>query len=143
MISYSQKKEIFSAKEVKLFEMATRLVDNLEDIPGLRCHELARAVGQVLHLDSQDGWFGDVAHSWLWTSKPQSNFFVPNILDVYSVGCLPMVRLIDMKHILPYNLAYKWGSYGMHRTDIKERLVSKIAKSLLQPDIGAWIDQGT
>jgi hypothetical protein len=97
--------EIFSREEVELFEKATEMVSYLAESKTLRCHELARAVGTVLGLQHQDGYYGFVNHTWLWTTKLEwselttyTRLGFPNILDVYSVGQLPMVRLVDGKH---------------------------------------------
>jgi hypothetical protein len=100
--SYSEL-NIFSTAELVFFERARFMVDKLTGcLPLLRCHELARAVGRVLGLPFQDGQYGFVDHSWLWTAPLQKErseykfrFGFPNILDVYSVGSLPMVRLVD------------------------------------------------
>jgi hypothetical protein len=94
---------IFSPAELVLVERARRMVEELTGCPPLlRCHELARAVGRVLGLPFQDGQYGFVDHTWLWTAplqkeRSESKFRIgfPNILDVYSVGQVPMVRLVD------------------------------------------------
>ena len=95
--------EMFTFSERQLLERATALVakvaDEVMDGDLIRCHELARAVGDVLQLPVVDGKFGSVEHSWLLTCKlpdaPTSGFVRrPSILDVYSVGRLPMVQLV-------------------------------------------------
>lgn len=54
----------------------------------------ARFVGARLDLVVQDGYFGFVEHSWLWTGpQPQLIWQIPNILDTYVPGALPQVQL--------------------------------------------------
>lgn len=98
--------KIFVAEEILLFRRAVALVEVVPDLPKLRCHELTRAVGRVLGLEHEDGFYGFVDHSWLWTrpldrTSPMvlhTRIGFPNILDVYAVGSLPMVRLVDCAH---------------------------------------------
>jgi hypothetical protein len=113
--------EVFSKEELKCFNYATELVGRLSESKTLRCHELARAVGSVLGLQHQDGYYGFVNHTWLWTTPLEWNDLTtytrlgfPNILDVYSVGSLPMVRLVDGKHTsLPHvGWAYRPDHYA-------------------------------
>lgn len=122
MKSYSES-EVFSAREVSLLQVATALVESFPSTDylrrPLRCHEVARAVGELLHLQVQDGFYGFVDHSWLWTSPLDTSRVVgrlgfPNILDPYSVGSLPMVRLVDGGHTgLPHvGWAYRPGTPG-------------------------------
>jgi hypothetical protein len=123
---------VFPPEELALLERATALVARIRRHPStpddLRCHELARAVGAVLHLEHQDGFYGFVDHSWLWTKSlrecrvltPRLGF--PNLLDVYAVGSLPMVRLVDCQHTsLPHvGWAYRPGPA---REDVNQLLV--------------------
>jgi hypothetical protein len=136
MIGYSAK-EIFKPFELALFQRARALVTVLSDTFDfeIRCHELARAVGEILRLDVQDGYYGFVDHTWLWTSPlvphlraGRSGF--SNILDVYSVGQLPMVRLIDGSHT---SLPHVGWSYrpGNLRDDIQLRNVGTLAAAML------------
>jgi len=147
MKSYSER-EIFTAAEVTLFRQAEKLVEMLpEDTnasrhhEGMRCHELARAVGRVLKLQHQDGYYGFVDHTWLWATKFESNVLnresrlgFPNILDVYSVGQLPMVRLVDGAHTqLPHvGWAYRPGK---DREDIDEKSVDRLVAIMMN---GPW-----
>jgi hypothetical protein len=99
MRGYSELK-IFTGEELGLWHDATKVVDALREaeFPDLRCHELARAVGKVLGLQVQDGFYGFVDHSWLWLrplGPTIGRIGFPNILDVYCVGSLPLVRLVD------------------------------------------------
>jgi hypothetical protein len=130
MISYSER-EIFSEKEQELLWRATELVKRVQVEP--RCHELARAVGQVMKLPYQDGYYGFVEHTWLWTEEREEYhpWSLPNLLDVYAVGSLPQVRLVDMQHggvghVQIYRI-------GLPRTDIREPAVA-----LLVDHMGRW-----
>jgi hypothetical protein len=126
--SYSQQ-AVFTPREVQLFWEANRLValfpEAREGEPAIRCHEVARAVGELLDLTVEDGHFGTVDHSWLWTEPvDQRRGRYPNILDVYAVGSLPMVQLVDMGHYLPHNLAYRPGDpERIVRKDIRRDVV--------------------
>ncbi len=75
---------------VRIFRTAQQMVDCLPDMPGLRCHEVARAVGLALDRTPIDGWYGYAEHSWLELERGRY------VLDVYSVAQLPLVRLVDM-----------------------------------------------
>jgi hypothetical protein len=127
-------RELFTPREVALFERARAYVHALDESrPTLRCHELARAVGLLLDLPHQDGFYGFVDHSWLWTeplpSKLIGRINFPNVLDVYSVGSLPMVRLVDGKHTsLPHvGWAYRPGE---ERKDIDMHLVHNLVMKM-------------
>ena len=106
MKGYAER-EVFTERELTLLNMATALVDlvpyELDGEP-VRCHELARAVGVVLDLQHEDGKFGFVEHTWLWTSPlgEIAPWHLPNILDVYVPGSLPQVQLVHMKAGLPH-----------------------------------------
>jgi hypothetical protein len=132
IVSYSERK-IFALKEVRLWREAERLVSKVpKALADTRCHELARAVGHHLHLTHQDGFYGFVDHTWLWT-KPLSRTIgrlgFPHILDVYCVGSLPMVRLVDGESpMLPHvGWAYRPGE---ERTDIDEERVRALIKAM-------------
>ena len=133
MKSYSE--TVFPKDEIALRDRAERMVEAIPEMKIIiRCHELSRAVGRVLGLQNQDERYGFVEHSWLWT-KPLLKgrldellrMDVPDILDVYSVGQLPMVRLVDARHVqLPHiSFAYQPGE---PRFDVDEALVRKLAK---------------
>lgn len=116
--------EAFTTNELELWRRATDLVAQLpaefEGEP-VRCHELARFVGDRFGLEYQDGSFGFVEHTWLWT-KPRKGrealWALPNILDVYVPGELPQVQLIHTSTALP--MPYR---FGPPRTDIRERVI--------------------
>lgn len=129
--------EVFTARELQLLERATKLVAAVSDdtayVAGgaaIRCFELARAVGDVLHLPVVDGRFGLVEHSWLLTTLPNAARRVadfvprPSILDVYSVGRLPMVQLVDNAHWgLSERVDYVAGGF---RRDINTGIVERL-----------------
>jgi len=121
--SYSE--TVVPAGELDLLRRAQAMVASLpdEEVSGtVRCHELARAVGRALGLPVQDGKFGMVEHSWLWTREPDGR--QPNIIDVYCVGSLPMVQLVDMGHFLPHNSSYVPGA---ERDDVRADVVDRLA----------------
>ncbi len=138
MISYSARR-IFKVRELELQAEAERLVASVPtDIVSdeIRCHELTRAVGRILDLQYQDGFYGFVDHTWLWTTPFKSNVLneqsrlgFPNILDVYSVGSLPMVRLVDAQHT---SLPHVGWAYRPHkeRDDIRESVVETLVKTM-------------
>jgi len=88
----------------------------------------------------QDGKYGFVEHSWLWT-KPISECKIltprlgfPNILDVYCVGSLPLVRLVDGQHpSLPHvGWAYRPGDKRDDiQFDVVEREVTRLVRGVV------------
>jgi hypothetical protein len=131
--------EMFDPVELALWRNATKLVAALREaeFPDVRCHELARAVGLQLDLQVQDGFYGFVDHSWLWTrplGQTAGRIGFPNILDVYSVGQLPLVRLVDAQATsLPHvGWAYRPANA---REDVQQdtvhRLVARMAEVAL------------
>lgn len=95
MRSYSET-QVFKSHELEMLGRAADLVRALPDVPGLRCHEVARAIGEVLGLQVQDGKYGWCNHSWLWTRPWVAGSYPPSILDPYAVGSMPQVKLVDM-----------------------------------------------
>ncbi len=136
MRSYSET-NIFGASDRKLLNLADALVVRLGDRPKtVRCHELARAVGEVLKLPFQDGMYGFVEHTWLWThplgdGADYSDILRigPNILDVYCVGRLPMVQLVDGKHTQLPHIGWSYRPTNL-RTDIDSSCVKSLVKEL-------------
>lgn len=89
--------EIFTREELKLWREVTDVVQRLPENMELRCHELVRAVHNYFieagrNFEVVDGKFGLVDHSWLATPRGRNRH---TILDVYAVGSVPMVQLID------------------------------------------------
>lgn len=144
MRSYSET-HVFTPEELDLLQRAMYLVAAIPDVPGLRCHEVARAVGKVLGLQVQDGHYGLVEHSWLWTRPWTWGKYPPSVIDVYSVGSLPQVRLVDVSCIgLPHlrhdddprdgcslkNTGYRPGE---PRDDVDEEAVKFLLRALAVP----------
>ena len=80
--------QVFTPDEQKLLMKINNnlaLLDNKE-WEGVRCHEIAHAVGRHFKLLVGDGHYGAVDHSWCITSEL-------NILDCYAIGSLPQVQL--------------------------------------------------
>lgn len=108
MIGYAED-EVFLKQEKALYRKAVEYVKIAPAHIGgevIRCHELARAVGRILRLTHEDGRFGFVEHTWLWTRPRGSEEFaapwsLPRILDVYVPGAMPQVQLIDTASGLP------------------------------------------
>jgi hypothetical protein len=127
--------EVFSVWHQELRRKAEAGVEALPEIDGLRCHEVARAIGKwlplltgkSLDLAVVDGRYGAVEHSWLQLSPTLPTRRCP-ILDVYAVGRLPIVQLVDTS-FWPQCL-YEGGE---RRTDIDsivvERLVGVLSKA--------------
>lgn len=103
MRSYSESK-VFTGAAMDLFTRATALVAAIPTNDGyfldVRCHELARAVGEWLGLAVVDGHYGHVDHSWLLV--PNATPIGDSILDVYAAGAVPMVRMMDRWPGLPH-----------------------------------------
>lgn len=135
MISYSER-EIFHSNDVRLFRVAEKLVGKIDERDfgddELRCHEVARAVGQILELPHQDGQYLFANHSWLWLKPVEPNRTAmgecPRILDVYAVGSMPQVQLFDTFILLQrVGTIYKPGE---ERTDIKQHIVNELVRQM-------------
>lgn len=142
MKSYSESR--FSQREIECLALAGVIVGELPDVDrngdSVRCHEVARLVAQVINshyndtvLYVQDGSYGFVEHSWLWTSPPPKEYVgiinAPNVLDPYSVGQLPQVQLVDCSSSgLPhFGYSYRLGDW---RKDIKEDFIASHVRQL-------------
>lgn len=120
MIPYCRR--FFTDNELSKLLRAMQLVEAIPDemSEGLRCHELARALGIVLGLKVRDGKYGPVEHSWLLTEGRDGD---PNILDPYVPAHVPQVQLREMNvAFMPHPYSY----YPMARTDIKQDMVEKL-----------------
>lgn len=149
MKGYSQR-VIFDERKQNLLLAATRLVEHAFASPVLerelanwaspwnevRCHELARAVGRVLVLPVQDGYYGFVDHSWLWTEEidPEGplndRLGFPDILDVYAVGSLPMVRLVSARHTALPHVGWSYRPSVRPRDDVSEEVVKHMIRAM-------------
>lgn len=85
----------------------SKMADDLPSRQVVRCHEVVQAFHMLLTIERWetelfDGHYGPVEHSWLVITDPyRSRKF---ILDIYSVGRLPMVQLLvpDLGHAALY-----------------------------------------
>lgn len=91
--------EIFEPWELDLLRRAEHVVRQLPE--GLRCHEVARVVRQVLGTGVvRDGKVGDttrgcqVDHSWVVLEDDGTGRRL-HVLDCYAVGQVPPVQLVD------------------------------------------------
>jgi len=124
-----------------MLQMTTKMIEIIQE-PEIRCHELARVVGKLLGLSVQDGYYGFVDHSWCWTfpidqARIVGRLGFPNILDPYSVGSLPQVRLLDGNCTsLPH---VGWGYRpDKDREDIDESQVIRLI-SYLEARKNQWL----
>lgn len=142
MKSYSEE-FVFTRREQKIWRAALQMVGSLhfdeEQERLIRCHELARAVGQLLELPVIDGRFGMFEHSWLWTRTltieestqwGQGGWLHedrPRILDVYRPGAMPMVVMLDTWCLLSHRERFVIEE---PRTDIDDRMVDRLVSQL-------------
>lgn len=119
MIGYSGTK-VFDSEAMKLLHRAESMVAAIPDEEGLRCHEVARAVGRSLGLKVVDGKYGPVDHSWILIERPMRR---PFILDPYAVGRLPVVQLVDNYWNLPH---WAWYTDCGERDDVDEKTVLEL-----------------
>lgn len=129
--------DIFTLRERGAFEAAQRFIARVGDpppgAPPIRCHELAHAFGRFFGLPVVDGHFGIVDHSWVILPNPEAPKSLRHgkILDIYAVGALPQVMLLDACH---YGLPYSAGYHpGPPRTDIDETQVLALMRLLGPP----------
>jgi hypothetical protein len=136
VISYAQV-FAFTGEEIEAFRAASKMVDAIPSHPRLartlRCHEVARAVSSILGLEVRDGLYARTQHSWLLTPAG-------NILDVYSVGRLPVVQLVDSRAI---SLQAHSGLYveGLERDDIDGDVVRFLVMFMKGDAYGDVIDR--
>ena len=135
MISYTAECE--DPGVVQKFRFATQFIDLIPNdkrlVHLLRCHEVARAVGRIVHLPVQDGDYGvGVEHSWLW-------FENGDVLDVYATGRLPIVQYVRARH--PFRAHRDLYHGGPPRTDIAEDVVEALvhAGCGVPVDVGAFV----
>jgi hypothetical protein len=122
---------VFTSDEIKAWELATLAVGSLPEDPLVRCHELARAVRDLLLSLKQtpkfivcDGKFGLADHTWLVTEVYSRD----TVLDVYSVGVLPQVQLIDRSSLAIRN-ARQYIERDL-RADIDTALVKELVSKM-------------
>lgn len=120
MKSYAES-EALTAGDLVHLHRATALVDRVPARIGdewVRCHELARAVGEVLELFVVDGSYGACDHSWL---------VLPSgvILDVYVPARMPQVQLCPYWFGAP--AMYRSGA---ERTDLRTHIVTSLVNRM-------------
>lgn len=120
MIPYCRR--FFQDSELEKLLRAMQLVDAIPDemSEGLRCHELARALGVVLGLKVRDGKYGPVEHSWLLTEGKDGDH---NILDPYVPAHIPQVQLREMNVAF---ISHPYSYYPTARTDIQQDVVDQL-----------------
>lgn len=123
----------FTDDEQRFLKRALRIVESFPEKHDhatmgrgawVRCHEAARAVGQLLNLGVQDGYYGVVDHSWCRIERPGTTAYRVSytVLDVYAVGQLPIVQLVS-----PIAALHEY-KLGEPRTDSDERVVAELVK---------------
>jgi len=126
MQSQGEATRTFKDQEIEYLERTQRLVKLVPyelDSKVVRCHELARAIAKLLGLTFEDGYYGMVEHSWVWT-RPREPFEPPsNILDPYTPGRLPQVQLVHSSTMLPFE--YRRGD---PRKDIDQEMVDSLVQ---------------
>lgn len=127
MVGYAAS-HVFSSREIDLLEQAESIVARIREDPDLRCHEVARIVSVLLAVgEVQDGLYlaspkgVPAEHSWILLDHPMAD----HVLDVYAVGRLPMVQLVDID--LPLMSPY---AAGPRRQDIRQGLVDRIVAEM-------------
>lgn len=119
---------VFSEEQKADLALATKLIKMLPakqpDGNWTRCHELVRAFEPLFkerwHL--VDGQYGGAEHSWLvWRGKGMI------VLDLYAVGELPQVKLVDC------GVLWRRNTYepGARRRDIRKNVVEWLHGMLL------------
>jgi hypothetical protein len=90
-----------------------------------RCHEVARAVAQLIggELAVVDGQFAGAQHSWIAYREPESKH--TRILDVYAVGRLPQVQLVDPS----WSRGLGYEPDHLPRTDIDGSVIAYLVSS--------------
>ena len=131
MKSYSET-NVFSDSDKSRLAEATDFVSLIPDPgegePELRCHEVTRVVKRLMgysFIHVVDGHIGAVQHSWLaYRDKGKLR-----ILDVYCVGRLPQVMLLD---VFGRRSQYEPDHFLRDDidTDLVDRLVNEIRAAL-------------
>ena len=128
--------EYMSAAAQKVLLLASKAVAAVPDGADpdrIRCHELARAVAETLEksgkisasLEVVDGKYGSVEHSWVHLSIDLRERY---ILDVYAVGRLPQVQLLELHPLLEEVRAL--NTWGLPRGDVRKDVVQRMVKAM-------------
>lgn len=156
MKSYSERC-VFPPALVRLHAFLSDVLERFDSSPyglesgnELRCHELTRAVKRFLqhgdvpyhppNITLFDGKYSVVDHSWLelllqkgdpgkaGTDDPGFAGTSLYILDVYAVGQLPQVQLLDIAFSLPHRANYRAQA---RRDDIDMDVVNLVSLDLM------------
>lgn len=136
MKGYSER-EVFGYQHRVILHNATVLVERLKRLPDevqekIRCHELARAVAECLMMGDdmvKDGHYGRVEHSWITLYNDEGR--PTTILDVYCMGRLPQVQLVDMDG-LGSTFFHHRDLYepGARRSDIRYDVIAQLTRTM-------------
>ena len=137
---------VFLPSVVRLHTFLCKVLERFDSTPysigpdrELRCHELTRAVKRFMqHGDVPyhpvdvtlfDGKYSIVDHSWLEIlSKNREGLCSLYVLDVYAVGQLPQVQLLDITFSLPHRANYRAQA---RRDDIDMDIVNLVCLDLI------------
>lgn len=123
MIGYTEA-EVVTKLDLELLKRATDLVALCPGKIGgkwVRCHELARAVGELLGLEVVDGSYGAMEHSWIVIRSGKALL----VLDVYVPAALPQVQLRPYWFGAP--VMYRPGET---RKDIRKRVMTQLLATM-------------
>lgn len=123
MITYAER-VCFRPSHLALLARVQAIVERVSDAWGneLRCHELARAVHEMIGdatIVVVDGHCGLVEHSWLRCGDGV-------IIDPYSPGRLPAVQVVD-----PLAGGYR---PGVARSDVRRSVIKRLVNEMRDPD---------
>lgn len=156
MIGYSATKVFPEAAQI-VRDRAEQIVLAVPEHMQIRCHELARVVANVLahpRISVIDGKYGPpyprrdldphvdkiahcvgpkVEHSWLtlFSAVPRPTMFV---LDVYAVGRLPIVQLVEVG----MGLGAMYHPADVYRNDIDRARVTELSRYLKEVEGLGW-----
>lgn len=125
---------IFSNEELWAYEVARVSVPFLPDATKngrstMRCHEVAQIVARLLHkAEVVDGKYGAADHSWV----VHPEWHVQHILDVYAVGMVPPVQLVD---IFPVPKLYRPGERHAYDLGLVQRSLEMMRGGVWQGQV--------
>lgn len=138
---------LFLPSVTRLYVFLCKVLERFDSSPygsghdrELRCHELTRAVKRFIqhhgdvpyhppNVTLYDGKYSIVDHSWLEIlAKSPEGLCSLYILDVYTVGQLPQVQLLDITFSLPHRANYRAQA---RRDDIDMGIVNLVYLDLM------------
>jgi hypothetical protein len=137
---------VFLPSVIRLHTFLSKVLEHFDSSPyglgpdrELRCHELTRAVKRFMvhgdvpyhppNVTLYDGKYSIVDHSWLEIlAKSPEGLCSLYILDVYAVGQLPQVQLLDIAFSLPHRASYRPQAW---RNDIDMDVVNLVYLDLI------------